>query len=907
MFVLISSCLLAQQKKLSENDYGKFQRYSLPNIAKDGQWITFQLTTTYYDDSVYFKNLTTGKEYAYGKAINPQVSPVGNWAAYITTVSFSEKEKLTDAKKPLPRGVMLVDLSNGNKSEVKDANNFKFSDNGKFIAIELDPAKEKSPNKVILLKNLQTGESRTIGNVKEYAFNKKGDYFAYILGGENPYTNAVELFDLRNNTARVINSDTLAYSKLTWSRNGESLAFYKELKDSLYDSKEKAASIIYYTGIYKSPTTYTYTANQLKSGYRIVPSSTITISEDQQIVYFGIREWTKNPEKKVPSNDSTAKDSTKTSVPPKKENVADVDVWHWKDKEIQPYQKLNQNRIANASYLVSWVPTQNKAYQLTDNLTDQASLTFNGNGVLGRDLDKYKPAMVEDFGDVFYVNALTGKKSTIIENLDQTRFRGNTTHNGKYILYFKDKHFWSYNTQTEKHTNITEKIDKPVWNVRDDHPGPLFPQGISYFTKDEESVFIYTEYDIYLVRLDGKSFQKITNGESEGNIYRVATQFTENPYYDPALPLYLRKFGDLNKNVGIVVYEKGKLNEAFFVPESIGYFSKAENANVFLLAKESKENPTALYAGTDVKSLNKIHQLNKFALEYATSKAELISYTNKKGKKLQGVLHYPNNYTPGKQYPMVVYIYEKLSDGLFQYRAPSPLSAYNTSNFTNADYFVFEPDIVYDLNDPGISAVNSVVPAVEEVLKTGMINKDQVGLMGHSWGAYQTCFIVTQTDIFKAAVAGAPLTNMISMSLSIYWNSGVPDQKIFETSQGRFEGPWYEKMEEHMRNSPIYAAKNLNTPLLVAFGDKDGAVDWHQGIELYGTLRRMQKPHVLLVYADENHGLAKKENRIDYMNRQTEWFDHFLLKKEAPKWITEGISLEERVKFEEKHKPKPKP
>ena len=270
---------------------------------------------------------------------------------------------------------------------------------------------------------------------------------------------------------------------------------------------------------------------------------------------------------------------------------------------------------------------------------------------------------------------------------------------------------------------------------------------------------------------------------------------------------------------------------------------------------------------------------------------------------MQGALFYPANYEAGKQYPMITYIYETLSNTVHSYSSPSQRSAYNTANFTSSGYFVFRPDIVYDINDPGVSAVNCVVPAVEEVLKTGMIDKTKVGLMGHSWGAYQTSFIITQTNLFSAACAGAPLTNLISMSNSIYWNTGTPDSKIFETSQGRFDGPWYEKMEDHMRNSPMYQAANINTPLLVAFGDKDGAVDWHQGIEMYSTMRRMQKPHIMLVYADENHGLAKKENQIDYQKRQREFFDYYLLGKTPEKWIVDGVSQQEKLKQKAKETP----
>jgi len=186
------------------------------------------------------------------------------------------------------------------------------------------------------------------------------------------------------------------------------------------------------------------------------------------------------------------------------------------------------------------------------------------------------------------------------------------------------------------------------------------------------------------------------------------------------------------------------------------------------------------------------------------------------------------------------------------------------------------------------------VPAVEEVLKTGMIDPAKIGLTGHSWGAYQTTFVITQTDIFNAAVAGAPLTNMISMYNSVYWNSGSSDARIFEVSQGRFPKPYWEDWDKFVQNSPIFNVQHTNTPLLVAFGDNDGAVDFNQGVELYNTMRRMEKPFVMLVYEGENHGLRKKENQLDYATRTHDWFNHFLLGEDPAGWITDGIPFLEK-------------
>ncbi len=207
----------------------------------------------------------------------------------------------------------------------------------------------------------------------------------------------------------------------------------------------------------------------------------------------------------------------------------------------------------------------------------------------------------------------------------------------------------------------------------------------------------------------------------------------------------------------------------------------------------------------------------------------LLDYTSDKGDKLQAALFLPANYEPGKKYPTIVYIYEKLSQSLNAYTIPSA-RGFNKSVYTSRGYAVLMPDIVYKVNDPGLSAVWCVLPALKAAIDTGVIDPERVGLHGHSWGGYETSFLITQTDAFRAAVAGAPLTNLISMYSSIYWNTGSANQPIFESSQGRFQGGYWENIEAYTRNSPVYHAQKVKTPLLLLHNDKDGAVDWNQGI-----------------------------------------------------------------------------
>ena len=135
---------------------------------------------------------------------------------------------------------------------------------------------------------------------------------------------------------------------------------------------------------------------------------------------------------------------------------------------------------------------------------------------------------------------------------------------------------------------------------------------------------------------------------------------------------------------------------------------------------------------------------------------------------------------------------------------------------------------------------------------------------------------------------------MMSMSGSIYWNSGQTDGLIFHESQGRMDRPFWRDVETYIANSPIFHIEEMKAPLLVAFGDEDGAVDWNQGVELYNAARLARRPMVMLVYPGENHGLREKPNRVDYHHRVREWFDHYLKGAEAPTWITRGQTWLER-------------
>ncbi|HVA65029.1 MAG TPA: prolyl oligopeptidase family serine peptidase, partial [Terriglobales bacterium] len=273
-----------------------------------------------------------------------------------------------------------------------------------------------------------------------------------------------------------------------------------------------------------------------------------------------------------------------------------------------------------------------------------------------------------------------------------------------------------------------------------------------------------------------------------------------------------------------------------------------------------------------------------------TSGTILVNYTGSKGERLQGALHLPPNYVKGKQVPMIVEFYEKMSQNAYQYIRPALSAAgFNIAEYLSNAYAVFDPDIAYKLDDPGISSSICLENAVKAAIATGVPDPAHIGIHGHSWGGYQTAFVITQTHLFAAAVAGAPLTDMISMYDIIYKNSGETNGQIFEASQGRFTGPPWDHWAAYTRNSPVANVKNVTTPLLMLSDFHDGEVDFTQGIEYFDALRRLQKPVVLLDYPSQNHTLSKRADQKDYTVRMQQFFDHFLKGAPLPGWYAKGV------------------
>jgi len=886
--------LIAQNKKqkLEPEDYGQWQYVSSTELSADGDWFSYNISLEDGDGWLIIKEVgvdsTEEHKFMHGERVD--FSQNNKWAAFLIGISEDKKEQLEEQKKQVRFKLGLMNLETANVDTFKNIQEYTFSDDGRYLAMKkYKPEEVESDGTDLILRNLSRKTNQLIGNVSEFAFNDSGSKMAVLLDSNEKLGNGVHLYDLPSNRITVLDSDTANYKDLSWHKDKNALAFLKAVEYEDYE--DPTHRIMAFKNLDATPRQFKFSqqnSNTFPENFRVVDYRSLKWSEDGNSLFFGIKEWEKD------EKPDTAKTESKDDLEP-----TNVEVWHWQDDDIQPKQEVLVNQLKEENHLSVWHIDKKTFVQLGTEQFEQVQLTGNQQHAVAYDPHPYEPAFEEDWQDVYLINVNTGESEQILERQEQVR----TSPDGKYLSYFKDQNWWTYDIENKKHRNVTGNIDTRFENFTNVNGRENSrPFGIGEWSEDDSWMLLYDQYNTYKVWADGSNYQKITEGNNDKIRYRQVRFEYDNDGIAPDEDIYLSMYGDKTKDRGYARIDDSQTAQTLIYDSKMfSSLTKADSTENFVYQKQSAtDSPDYFHVDYDFNDPVALTYTNPQQDQYYWADDELITFTNENGKELEGRLIYPADYDPDKSYPMITYIYEKLSQSMHSYSMPSTKSPYNFRRYSSEGYFVFLPDITYELSDPGMSAVESVVPAVEKVIETGMINEDQIGLTGHSWGAYQTTFIITQTDLFNSAVAGAPLTNMISMYNSIYWNTGMTDARIFETSQGRFPDPWWKDWDNFVDNSPIFNMEGIETPLLVEFGTDDGAVDFNQGVELYTTMRRMQNPFVMLVYEGENHGLAREENQIDYATRAFEWHEHYLLGKEAPEWITDGLPYLERPAMQEK-------
>ncbi|MFT6242223.1 MAG: dipeptidyl aminopeptidase/acylaminoacyl peptidase [Akkermansiaceae bacterium] len=925
---------------VSAPDYAQWERLDHGNraLSPNGKWLLYGVTRVDEESSLHLHSLKGKKKshvITYKQGGRPLFSNDSAWLSVTIGKSPAEKKK-----SPTTQGstIHLRHLLGAKSTEFKNVKSLTFSDNSRFAALEV--AGQSADKNALIIRDLKNGTDTTFGNVTRFAWSDTGSHLAMVIDSPT-ISNSLQIFEPAIGFLHTLESSEQEYTSLHWRKDAFDLAVMREMK---HEKGEDATHLLLlWRDLQKTASnklTYDHTKQKKFPAKMHLINGGITFSKDGKAIFCDLKEWETKPKSLEPKKKGTPKKKEDKPEPPKdpamnqpadstfkekpektlREAIQDksnVEVWHTKDTDIMPLQKRLGGAQKNPKRRAVWWPEKGTFIQLTTDLTEQVIVNRDGKRALGFDKTPHdKTAM---FGprlqDAYAINTTTGKRKLILKGVKYTL---STSPNGRYLIYLRKGQIWSHDLKSGKQRNLSKNLKTNFTNQEDDTLAvEKRPYGPGTWLTDSSGVLLYDRFDIWLIAPDGSSAKKLTNGNDEMIRHRLSlASFSEKDEgsINPKKPLYIALYGERNKKSGYAklpaIATPGKLQPLLWDDKFIMSLARARDANVFLHTKESaKDSPDLFVSGPDLAKAKQISKTNPFQKKFRWGHSELIDFKNDHGVELQGALHYPANYKPGKKYPMIVYIYEERSQDLHRYHVPSEKHPYNPAVYSAEGYFVFQPDIVYRPQEPGISALECVVPAVKEVIKTGMIDEKKVGLVGHSWGAYQTAFIVTRSDVFAAGVAGAPLTNMMSMSVSVYWNSGQTNAAIFTQSQGRMNKPFWRDVDTYVRNSPIHGLDSLNTPLLIAFGDKDGAVDWGQGVQMYNAARWAGKDNmVMLVYPGENHGLRKPENMVDYHYRVLEWFDTHVKGNEAPRWITDGKSyLDREAEKAEKKEDNPTP
>lgn len=926
IFVLsVTKNVLAQDKPaLSWKDVSKWNFNRGSALSSDGQWMAWASGPTEGDLKVKLRKTFDTLSYSYpiGATANPVIfSKDSKYAAFKVSAKDAEVKAARKTMKPTFDKLTIVSLMDNKPTTFEKVKSFSFSEENpswiaiQFAALETAPKdKDAAKGTDVLLYDLNTKKSFNIGNVSEYAFNKTGSLLAYLVDANGQNGNGVFLRDMKTGITTALDNDKAIYKSINWNEEGTAFALLKSNKNEKY--KEDVFSVI---GINKinGDLTNKVVYNSLNdstfpAGKGVNTNATPYWSDDQSTLFFGINTLEKKEDKKADSvakgNKPEAKaDSLKkiaAKPEPKKEDVEkpDMIIWNWQDRRLQSAQQTQEMRDKSFSYTSSYRIADKKFTQLADSNMRNVVVAPKQLYAIGYDNTNYELSGNLDgqsYTDIYLIDLKTGSKKRLFEKMYATNGgRLSIAPNGKIASYYVDGAFYSINLENGQIANLTGNIKASFVDELDDH-NVLKPATQNFgWSADSKYALIMDNYDLWRISADGKNLISLSDNWKNSKT-SVAGRMRIYPYEkgtDLSKDQYFTVFNGKTKDMGLGILPAGKskINVLFTDANTYGQLLKAENAKVFTYSKSNYAQSPVQFAtaNADLSAAKQVTTNTPDQAKYAwTSGVKLIDYVSANGDSLQAALYLPANYVAGKSYPTITYIYERLTDGLNNYSMPSfPGGGFNKAMYLSNGYAVLEPDIKYKLNDPGMSAVACVVPAVKAAIATGVVDEKNVAIHGHSWGGYQTSFLITQTNIFKAAAAGAPLTNMISMYSLIYWNSGGTNQAIFEASQGRLTPGYWDNWDAFARNSPVYHIKKVQTPLLLLHNDKDGAVDFTQGIEYYNGLRRLNKPVVMITYKGENHGIAKMPNRKDYAVRMMEYFDYMLKGKPAPEWWSKGVN-----------------
>jgi dienelactone hydrolase len=802
-----------------------------------------------------------------------QINNLGRMADSLVRMADSLRNKAAEAKK---NGLTVLTTKKDNKpAAAKPA---------------AEPVEEGTE---LVVRNTVSGEERKFSLVSEYYFSKKATTLLIETSRKNNDSLSrarVIWVDLQTGKTDTILNGFNDAKNYAMDEGGTKLAFVAE-RDSAAKALVKFYKLWYYQpGIDSARIRADRNSKGIVNGLTVSPDYSNYFSKDGERLFIGL------------SPIRAPKDTTLADF-----ETARLDIWHYNDDNLQPQQWVQLQNELKRSYLA--VSADNAVIPLANENCETVVVSDEGNGnyALGTSTKGYRVQQQwQQHGlmKLFSINVTDGTRKMIADKI-RPAFSSLLSPKGKFVLWYDwDKKQWlTYDMVSGATANITSSIKTPLFEEDDDHPDNPPPHGVMGWHQDDKYVYLYDRYDIWQCDPRGTANAVCVTagmGRTKKYVFRNNVLDREERFIKDGQHLLLNVFDEKEKGAGWKIHTIGTaftLNETVPIvhPVTVTAPVKAKEAPVLLYVKTSPAVSGNLYTtdllkAADVNNARQLSATNPQQKNYIWHTVELHKWKMLDGKMSEGLLFKPENFDSTKKYPIIFYFYERDADNRYAYRTPAPsASTVNIAYFTSNGYLVFDPNIYYKNGEPGESAVNSVVSAANYLKKLKWVDSAKMAIQGQSWGGYQVAYIITRTKMFAAAGAGAPVSNMTSAYGGIRWGTGINRQFQYEYSQSRIGATLWQRRDLYIKNSPLFHADKITTPLLMTHNDKDGAVPWYQGIEFFTALRRLNKKVWLLQYNEEDHNLVERRNRKDLSVRLGQFFDHYLKGAPAPVWMTTGV------------------
>ena len=913
------------KKPLTYDVYDSWRSIRGAQVSRDGSWLAYALAAQDGDGELVARRLRNSTEFRSPRGNNPVITPDGKFVLFSIAplkadTDKAKKEKKKDEEKP-KSGLGIMNLATGDVKTVDRVKSFKAPEEaGSFMAYLMEPplpkpdekkdeekkvgekrepepkaaegkkeeqagkkGKEKKiePGSDLVLRELATGKEVTIPEVTEYVWNKAGTWLAYAVSSKTPENDGAFVRRAADGETRGLLKGASHYKGFAFDENGAQLAFVSD-RDN-YKDDAPAFKLYHWTSSDPAAAEpIPALAKALAPGWAVSEYGKLEFSRDGRRLFFGT----------APAARADPEDAPE----PLK-----VDIWNWRDAELQPMQKVRADEEKKRSYRAVVHLKEKKFVQLAAadlpaiRLSDDSKLALGAADLPYRQLVSWD----REYNDYFLVGLLDGVRKKVLEKSPQAPV---FSPGGQYLLYFEDadKQWYSYRISDGRRVNLTAKLGVRFDDEESDVPGEPDPYGTAGWVEGDQSILLYDRFDIWSIRPDGSSPRPITQGlgRRADLVFRYLRLDPEEKAIPAKSPLMLSATDRRTKASGFYRVSLARADspeKLFMIDKAVGGLQKARESETYVFTQQRfDEFPDLWECGPDFRNPRKLSDANPRQAEFLWGKAELTSYTNADGRVLSAVLIKPEDFDPAKKYPLMVMIYEKLSDDLHRYLPPAPGTSVNLTRYVSNGYVILEPDIVYTTGYPGESCLKCVIPAVERVLAEGYIDPKRIGIQGHSWGGYQISYLVTRTNLFAAAEAGASVVDMVSAYGGIRWESGMSRAFQYEKSQSRIGAPPWSRSLQFIENSPIFWVEKVGTPYLTIHNDEDGAVPWYQGIEFFTALRRLGKEAYLFNYSGEKHGLRERDNQKHWTVHLDEFFDHFLKGAPAPEWMGKGVPYLQR-------------